>query len=190
MKVNNNSEGEALAKRVSDFFDSSLVTMVFNFLDILVHGRSNNVILKEIAGTESAFRGLMKSWFIHSSLFSILKSFADRDFTIVVTSDHGSVLCQRGTLAHGRRSTSTNLRYKYGDNLNADAKDAVLIKKPEDWRLPQLTLATTYIIAKEDFYFVYPNNYNEMVRYFQNSFQHGGISIEEMVVPLAVLTPK
>lgn len=190
MKVNNNSEGEALAKRVSDFFDSSLVTMVFNFLDILVHGRSNNVILKEIAGTESAFRGLMRSWFIHSSLFSILKSFADRDFTIVVTSDHGSVLCQRGTLAHGKRSTSTNLRYKYGDNLNADPKDAILIKKPEEWRLPQLSLATTFIIAKEDFYFVYPNNYNEMVRYFQNSFQHGGVSIEEMVVPLAVLTPK
>jgi len=189
-KIYDNTEGEELAKRVSDFFEFSLVTLVFNFLDILAHGRSNNVILKEIAGTEAAFRSLMKSWFVHSPLFSVLKSFADRDFTIIVTSDHGSVLCQRGTMAHGRKSTSTNLRYKYGDNLKTDPKESLMIKKPAEWRLPMLSLATTFIIAKEDYYFVYPNNYNEMVRLFQNSFQHGGISLNEMVVPLAVLTPK
>lgn len=189
-KINNNTEGEVLVKRIADFFDTPLVTMVFNFLDILVHGRSNNVILKEIAGTESAFRSLMKSWFIHSSLFSILKSFAAQDYTVIITSDHGSVLCKRGTLAHGRRTTSTNLRYKYGDNLNSNPKESFLIKKPESWRLPELTLATSFIIAKEDFYFVYPNNYNEMVRYFHNSFQHGGVSLEEMVVPLVILKPK
>jgi hypothetical protein len=93
-------------------------------------------------------------------------------------------------MAHGRKATSTNLRYKYGDNLNSTPKESILIKKPEDWRLPLLTLATTYIVAKEDFYFVYPNNYNEMVRQFQNSFQHGGISLEELVVPVAVLEPR
>ena len=190
VKIYNNTEGEAIAKRVSDFFGSQIVTFVFNFLDILAHGRSNNVILKEIAGTESAFRSLMKSWFIHSPLFTILKAFAAKNYTIVVTSDHGSVLCKRGTVAHGKRSTSTNLRYKYGDNLNSDPKGSILIKRPQDWRLPSMTIATTYIIAKEDFYFVYPNNYNEMVRQFQNSFQHGGVSLEEMVVPLAVLTPR
>ncbi|UCE23245.1 MAG: response regulator [Candidatus Zixiibacteriota bacterium] len=190
LKVHSDSDGDALARRIADFFDASLVSIVYNFLDLLVHGRSNNVILKEIAGTEAAFRSLMKSWFVHSSLFAILKSFAARDFTVVVTSDHGSVLCQRGTMAHGKKATSTNLRYKYGDNLNSDAKASVLIKKPREWRLPELSLATTFIIAKEDYYFVYPNRYNEMVRHFQNSFQHGGISLEEMVVPLAVLTPK
>lgn len=190
VKIYNNTEGENLAKHVADFYESPAVTFVFNFLDILAHGRSNNVILKEIAGTEAAFRSLMKSWFIHSPLFTILKAFSKRDFTIVVTSDHGSVLCKRGTVAHGKKTTSTNLRYKYGDNLNSDEKESVLIKKPEQWRLPSMTLATTYIIAKEDFYFVYPNNYNEMVRLFQNSFQHGGISLEEMVVPVAVLTPR
>jgi hypothetical protein len=189
-KIFNNTEGEALAKRIADFYDSPIVTFVFNFLDILAHGRSTNVILKEIAGTESAFRTLMRSWFVHSPLFTILKSFAERDFTVIVTSDHGSVLCKRGTMAHGKRSTSTNLRYKYGDNLNSNQNESILIKKPEKWRLPQLTIATTYIIAKEDFYFVYPNNYNEMVRQFQNSFQHGGISLEEMVVPIAVMTPR
>ncbi len=190
LKVYNNTEGEEYAKRVADFFDASLVTFVFNFLDILAHGRSNNVILKEIAGTEAAFRTLMQTWFVHSPLFAIMKAFASRKFTVVVTSDHGSVLCQRGTMAHGKRSTSTNLRYKYGDNLNSDPKESILIKKPELWRLPKFNLATTYILAKEDFYFVYPNNYNEMVRQFQNSFQHGGISLDEMVVPVAVLRPK
>jgi len=190
VKVYSNTEGEELVKHVADFFDFPLVTFVFNFLDILAHGRSNNVILKEIAGTEAAFRSLMKSWFVHSPLFTILKAFASRGFTVIITSDHGSVLCRRGTVAHGRRATSTNLRYKYGDNLNSDPKDSVLIKKPAEWRLPSFTLATTYIIAKEDFYFVYPNNYNEMVRQFQNSFQHGGISLEEMVVPVAVLKPR
>lgn len=190
VKIYNNTDGENVAKSVSNYFDSQLVALVFNFLDILVHKRSTNVVLKEIAADESAFRSLMKSWFVHSPLFSILKSFAKRDFTVIITSDHGSVLCKRGTLAHGKRDTSTNLRYKYGDNLNSNKNESILIKKPEVWRLPQLSLATTYIIAKEDFYFVYPNNYNEMVRQFQNSFQHGGISLEEMVVPLAVLTPR
>ncbi len=190
IKINVNTEGEALNKKVSDLFGTPLVSIVFNFLDILVHGRSNNVILKEIAGTEAAFRGLMKSWFLHSSLFAILKAFAAEDYTIVITSDHGSTLCKRGTKAHGKKSTSTNLRYKYGDNLKSDPKDSILIKKPEEWKLPKLGIATTFIIAKEDYYFVYPNNYNEMVRYFHNSFQHGGLSLEEMVVPVSVLTPK
>lgn len=190
VKIYNNTEGEQVAKRIADFYETPIATFVFNFLDILAHGRSNNVILKEIAGSEAAFRSLMRSWFVHSPLFSILKSFAARDVTVIVTSDHGSVLCKRGTMAHGKRSTSTNLRYKYGDNLNSDKNDSILIKKPKDWRLPMMTLATTFILAKEDFFFVYPNNYNEMVRQFQNSFQHGGISLEELVVPLAVLTPR
>jgi CheY-like chemotaxis protein len=189
-KIFNNTEGKALAKRTGDYYQSDMVAFVFNFLDILAHGRSNNVILKEIAGSEAAFRSLMKTWFIHSPLFEILKLFAARDFTVIITSDHGSVLCSRGTMAHGRRDTSTNLRYKYGDNLNCDTKDAWLIKKPNDYRLPEFGLATTYLIAKEDFFFVYPNNYNEYVRQFNNSFQHGGLSLEEMVIPVAVMTPK
>jgi CheY-like chemotaxis protein len=189
-KVYDNTEGEALAKRAGDFFQADLVAFVFNFLDILSHGRSNNVILKEIAGSEAAFRSLMRSWFIHSPLFTILKTFAERDFTVIITSDHGSVLCSRGTMAHGKKETSTNLRYKYGDNLNSDPKESWLIKNPEEYRLPKFSLATTYLIAKEDFYFVYPNRYNEFIRQYNNSFQHGGISLEELVVPIAVMTPK
>ncbi|MFH2036583.1 MAG: response regulator [Candidatus Zixiibacteriota bacterium] len=189
-KVFNNTEGEVLAKRAADYFQSNLVAFVFNFLDILSHGRSSNIILKEIAGSEAAFRSLMKSWFNHSPLFAIMKTFAERGYAVIVTSDHGSVLCSRGTMAHGKRDTSTNLRYKYGDNLNSDPKESWLIKKPAEYHLPSFSLATTYLIAKEDFYFVYPNNYNEFIRQFNNSFQHGGISLEEMIVPIAVMTPK
>lgn len=190
VKIFNNSEGEAIAKRLADYYEQPVVAMVFNFLDILAHGRSSNFLLKEIAGTESAFRSLMKSWFIHSPLYTILKGFASEGFTVVITSDHGAMLCSRGTKAFGKKSTSTNLRYKYGDNLNSDPKSSLLIREPGQFRLPSFTLATTYILAKEDFYFVYPNNYNEMVRQFRNSFQHGGISLEEMVVPVAVMEPK
>jgi CheY-like chemotaxis protein len=189
-KIHDNTQGDEIAKRVSDFWDTQLVTMVFNFLDILAHGRSTNIILREIAGSEASFRLLMKTWFTHSPLFTLLKAYARRDCTVIVTSDHGSVLCRRGTMAHGRRTTSTNLRYKYGDNLKGDPKEAVIIKNPQEWRLPSFTLGGTFLIAREDFYFVYPNNYNEMVRLFQNSFQHGGISLEEMVVPVAVLNPR
>ena len=189
-KIHDNTQGDEIAKRVSDFWDTRLVTMVFNFLDILAHGQSTNVILGEIAGSEAAFRLLMKTWFTHSPLFALLKAYAQRDCTVIVTSDHGSVLCRRGTMAHGRRTTSTNLRYKYGDNLKGEPKEAVIIKNPKEWRLPSFTLGGTFMIAREDFYFVYPNNYNEMVRRFQNSFQHGGISLEEMVVPVAILNPR
>jgi CheY-like chemotaxis protein len=190
IKINDNSEGDQLAKKITDLLDTPLISIVINFLDILVHGRSNNIILKEIAGTETAFRGLMKTWFTHSSFFDILKTFAEQDYTVIITSDHGSVLCKRGTKAYGKKATSTNLRYKYGDNLNSETKESILIKNPKDWRLPEITLATTYIVAKEDFYFVYPNKYNEMVRHFYNSFQHGGISLEEMIVPVVVMNPK
>ncbi len=190
-KIYNNTEGEVVVKRLADYFEAPISTFVFNFLDILAHGRSNNVILKEIAGSEAAFRTLMQTWFVHSPLYAMLKGYAARrDTTVVVTTDHGSVLCKRGTMAHGKRSTSTNLRYKYGDNLNSDPGDSILIKKPGEWRLPMLSLATTYILAKEDFFFVYPNNYNEMIRQFHNSFQHGGVSLEEMVVPVTTLNPR
>jgi CheY-like chemotaxis protein len=189
-KVFNNSESDALAKKISSYFDSDLVALVFNFLDIMSHGRSNNMILKEIAADESAFRSLMKTWFSHSSLYKMLKEFSAQGYNVILTTDHGSKLCHRGAMAHGKRDTSTTLRYKVGDNLNCDQKQGILIRKPEEWRLPKPRLATTYLIAREDFYFVYPNRYNEFARQFQNSFQHGGISIEEMVLPLALMTPR
>lgn len=189
-KVFNNAEMDALYRKISEFYHREFSTIVVNFLDIMSHGRSNNMILKEIAGDESAYRSITVSWFTHSSLFKALKDFAAHGHTIIIATDHGSRLCHRGALAHGKRDTSTTLRYKYGDNLNCDPRQGIIVRKPEEYRLPKPRLATTYLIAKEDFYFVYPNKYNEHVRQFQNSFQHGGVSLEEMIIPLSILKPR
>jgi len=190
IKVLSAKESEGLSKRVENLLQSQVVAIVINFVDALTHGRSNNVLLREIVPDEAAFRALTQTWFEHSSLYETLKMLARKNVTVVITSDHGSTLCSRGTIAHGKRDTSTNLRYKYGDNLNCNPKEALLIKNPDAYRLPSFTLATTYIIAREDFYFVYPNRYHEYKRQFQNSFQHGGITMDEIILPVATLKPK
>ncbi|MCK5126241.1 MAG: response regulator [candidate division Zixibacteria bacterium] len=190
IKVMNASEGEGLPRRIENMLSSQLVSVVINFVDVLTHGRSSNVLLKEIVPDEAAFRALMQTWFEHSSLYDALKMLARKKVTVIITTDHGSVLCSRGTIAHGKKDTSTNLRYKYGDNINCNPKDAKLIKNPDRYRLPSYTVATTYIIARDDFYFVYPNKYNEYQRHFQNSFQHGGITMDEIILPVAILKPK
>ncbi len=190
IKVLSAQEGEGLTKKVENYLSSQLIAIVINFVDVLTHGRSSNVLLKEMVPDEAAFRSLTRTWFEHSTLFETMKMLAKKNVTVVITSDHGSTLCSRGTMAHGKKDTSTNLRYKYGDNLNCNPKEALLIKNPDRYRLPSFTIATTYIIAREDFYFVYPNRYNEFQRQFQNSFQHGGISMDEMILPIATLKPK
>jgi CheY-like chemotaxis protein len=190
VKVLDIAEGDNLARKIYSYRNGSLLSVVYNFLDILAHGRSESEILKEIAPDEGAFRSLMRSWFLHSSLFEILKYLSRQDCTVLLTTDHGSVLGTRGTVAHGKKDTSTNLRYKYGDNLNCDQKDALLIKDPKGYKLPTYTMSTTYIIAKEDYYFVYPTKQSEYERQYKNSFQHGGISLEEMILPVTILRPK
>ncbi|MDH4223675.1 MAG: PglZ domain-containing protein, partial [candidate division Zixibacteria bacterium] len=190
VKVLDAAEGDNLARKISSYKNSSLLSIVFNFLDILAHGRSESEILKEIAPDEGAFRSLMRSWFLHSSLFEILKYLSRQDCSILLTTDHGSVLGTRGSVAHGKKDTSTNLRYKYGDNLNCEQREAILIKDPKKYKLPTYTMSTTYIIAKEDYYFVYPSKQSEYERQYRNSFQHGGISLEEMILPIVTLRPK
>lgn len=190
IKVLKEQDAKDLSKKVENLLSSQMVGIVINFVDVLTHGRSNNVLLKEIVADEAAFRSLMQTWFEHSSLYETLRMLARKKVTVVVTSDHGSTLCSRGTIAHGKRDTSTNLRYKYGDNLNCNPKEALLIKNPDVYRLPSFTISTTYLIAREDFFFVYPNKYNEFLRNFMNSFQHGGISMDEIILPVAILKPK
>ncbi len=190
VKVLDQSEGDNILKRLDSYLKTPLLSIVYNFIDNLAHGRSESEILQEIAPDEAAFRSLMKSWFLHSPLFSILRELSSRQCSVVITTDHGSVLGTKGTVAYGRRDASTNLRYKYGDNLNCDTKHAILLKDPSLYRLPYFTGHTTYIFAREDYYFIYPTKFNEYQRYFQNSFQHGGISIEEMILPVVQLKPK
>jgi len=189
LKIYDADEAIQTRRQINSFSGLPLVTMVFNFLDILAHGRSESEILQELAPDEGAFRSVMKAWFIHSPLYDILKALSTQDCAVVLTTDHGSVLARRAALVYGNRDTSTSLRYKYGINLNTDAKQAVIVRKPADYALPE-GLNKTYVLAREDFYFVYPTRYHEFERQYRNSFQHGGISVEEMILPLLTLLPR
>ncbi len=190
VKVLDYAEGQNLARKIKTYSSVPLLSVVYNFVDIMIHGRSESDILQEIAPNEAAFRSLVKTWFEHSHLFEMLKKLAALDCAIVITTDHGSVIGTKGAMAYGKRDTSTNLRYKYGDNLNCDPKQAWLIKDPRQLRLPTWGLATTYIIALEGYYFVYPTKYSEYKRQYRDSFQHGGISPDEMILPVATLRPR
>ena len=190
VKILDVEEARTVARKITTYYDVPLVSMVFNFVDNLAHGRSESEILQEIAPDESGFRSLTKSWFNHSALFEIFRTLSRQNCTIVLTSDHGAVLGMRGTKALGDRETSTNLRYKYGDHLGCDRKHAMMITDPRKYRLPTYSQSTNYIIAKEDYYFVYPTKFHEYQRQYQDSFQHGGISMEEMILPICTMRPK
>ncbi len=190
IKILDPEEGESLVNRLKSYLSAPLTSVVANFLDILAHSRAASDVLREISPDESAYRSVMKTWFAHSSLYRAMLAIAQEGVTIVVTTDHGSTIGRRGIKAFGKRDTSTNLRYKYGDNINCDERGGIFIRNPRDWRLPNLTRTTNFIIAKEDYYFVYPSNFSEYERRYRNSFLHGGISIEEMVVPVTILRPK
>ncbi len=190
VKILNTEDARNLEKNLTNFLDTPVLSVVVNFVDILAHSRSDLPILKEIAPDEPSFRSLTRSWFEHSAVYAIFRKLAELGATIIVTSDHGSIRSMRGTKVIGDRETSTNLRYKFGRNLKVDPKHAVFIRNPKDYRLPQRNFNTNYIIAKEDFYFVYPTNYHKYLAYYRNSFQHGGISLEEMILPVVKLQPK
>ncbi len=190
IKIYNAEEANNVRRNVVTFQNLPLVALVFNFLDMLTHGRSESDLLRELAPDESAFRSVMRSWFLHSSLFDALKWLSKQDGVVVLTTDHGAVLSRRSALVYGNRETSTNLRFKFGTNLAADSKHAVFIKDAARYRLPADAMNKSYIIAKEDFYFVYPTNFHEYENKYRGSFQHGGISLEEMILPTATLTPK
>lgn len=188
IKIIDPEYGKQMVSNISSLVKNHLTAIVVNFVDMLAHSRSDFPILKEIAPDESAYRSLTNTWFTHSSLFSMFKQLARTpNATIVVTTDHGSVRCLRGSKVLGDRETSTNLRYKYGRNVKADARHALHISRPEQYRLPRRGMTTNYIIAKEDFYFVYPTDYNKYLTYYRDSFQHGGMSLEELILPVITL---
>ncbi len=183
--------GRSIEHTINSYTQSRLTSIVVNFVDMLAHGRSDSTLLKEIAPDESAYRSLTKTWFLHSSLFGMLKTLSkNKNVTVVLTTDHGSIRCLRGTKVLGDREASTNLRYKYGRNLKAEEKAAIFVKNPLDFRLPKRGIAANYIIAKEDFYFVYPTDYHKYLNQYRDSFQHGGVSMEEVILPVVKLEPK
>ena len=190
VKVSNAEEANAVRRNVVTFQNIPLTAMVFNFLDMLTHGRSESDLLRELAPDESAFRSVMRSWFLHSALFDALKWLARQDGVVIVTTDHGAVLSRRSALVYGNRETSTNLRFKFGVNISCDPRQAIHVKDPARFRLPVDGPHKAYVIAKEDFYFVYPTKFHEYENKYRGSFQHGGISLEEMILPVATLTPR
>jgi CheY-like chemotaxis protein len=189
-KISDARDTDVLRRDFTSLGDLRLVAGVYNFLDIMSHGRSQSSILKELAPDEAAFRALMRTWFEHSSLFELLRDAARRGTTTIVTTDHGSLFCRRATKVRGNRDASSNVRYKFGDNLSVDEKRVLLIKDPADYKLPPNSSIETYAITTENYYLVYPTNYHEYERLYRDSFQHGGISLEEMICPLAVLRPR
>ncbi|RKY62906.1 MAG: PglZ domain-containing protein [Candidatus Latescibacterota bacterium] len=189
-KVVDIRSGEEVLRRLGTLRHFPLVAVVVNFLDILAHGRMESGILREITPDEDAFRSLVVSWFRHSTLFALLRNLSRMGITVVLTTDHGSILATRSALVHGDRHTSTSLRYKYGNSLKADPRQTVIVRDPETYGLPRITPATNFLLAKEDYYFVYPTQFHEYQRLYRDSFQHGGISLEEMVLPVVTLKPK
>jgi len=182
---------KGIENKISTFSNSHVNAIVVNFVDILAHSRSDNAVLKEIAPDESAYRSLTDSWFEHSSLFSMFKILSQqKDIKIIITTDHGSIRCLRGAKVLGDKETSTNLRYKYGRNVKCDDKQAIFIRNPLDYKLPRRGGIVNYVITKEDFYFVYPTDYHYYLNYYRNTFQHGGISMEELILPVITLEPK
>ncbi len=191
IKIIDPEVGRNFEQNIQSYQNNHLVAVVVNFLDMIAHGRSDSELLKEIAPNEPAYRSLTNSWYTHSSLLGTFKAISKmKNAKIVVTTDHGSVRSLRGAKVLGDRETSTNLRFKYGRNLKVDEKHALFIKDATEYRLPKRGLTINYIIAKEDYYFVYPTDYHKYLSYYKDTFQHGGISMEEMILPVITMESK
>jgi hypothetical protein len=189
-KVFNNKQGQKIVDNLSQILNNDIITVVFNFIDMLSHAKTEMQMVKELAQDDAAYRSITKSWFEHSSLKTLLEHLSEEKIKVVITTDHGTVKVNNPIKVVGDRTTTTNLRYKQGRNLNYKAKEVFEITKPEEAFLPKSNVSSRYIFAQNDDFFAYPNNYNHYVGYYKNTFQHGGISIEEMMIPIVVLSPK
>ncbi|MBS1583401.1 MAG: PglZ domain-containing protein [Bacteroidetes bacterium] len=189
-KITNLAAGRKLAENLGNLMGNPFNAIVYNFVDMLSHARTEMEVIRELAEDEAAYRSLTRSWFQHSPLFDILKGIAEKGGRVVLTTDHGTVRVTQPSKVIGDRNTNTNLRYKHGRNLTYEARDVLAVKDPAKAFLPRANVSTTYIFTKKDFYFVYPNNYNHFVNFYRNTFQHGGISLEEMLVPVVHLKPR
>lgn len=190
VKVTNVSSARQMLDNALNYLNNDFTVIVYNFIDMLSHSRTEMEVLKELAGDEKAYRSLTRSWFLNSQLWAALQKLAEKDIQLVITTDHGTIRVSNASKVIGDRETTTNLRYKVGRNLQYDKKDVLEIRNPSDAGLPSPNVSSTYIFAKEDIFFLYPNNFSYYNNFFKDTFQHGGISLEEMICPIVRLIPK
>lgn len=189
-KITQLAAGKKLADNFSNLMNNQVNFIVYNFVDMLSHARTEMEVIKELADDEPAYRSITSSWFDHSPLLEILKKVAENNCKLIITTDHGTVRVDNPIKVVGDRNTNTNLRYKQGKNLNYNPKEVFEIRNPADGFLPKTNVSTAYIFAQNSDFFVYPNNYNHFVNFYQHTFQHGGISMEEVLIPIISLSAK
>jgi CheY-like chemotaxis protein len=189
-KITNFDAGKGLAENISNLFQNKLNVIVYNFVDMLSHARTDMQVIRELADDESAYRSLTLSWFEHSPLLEIIRKIAARKVKVVISTDHGTIRVKEPSKLVGDRNTNTNLRYKQGKSLTYEKRDVFEVRNPADAMLPRTNLSTAFVFAKQDRFFAYPNNYNYYVNFYRNTFQHGGISLEEMIIPCITLASK
>jgi CheY-like chemotaxis protein len=190
IKVTNSNYARQLQENALNYLKNDLTVIVYNFIDMLSHARTEMEVLKELAGDEKAYRSLTRSWFENSPLWGALQRIAERDVQLFVTTDHGTIRVNTPSKVVGDRETTTNLRYKSGRNLQYERRDVLEIRDPSQAKLPRPNVSSSYIFAKEDVFFLYPNNYNQFNNYYKNTFQHGGISMEEIICPFIRMRSK
>jgi hypothetical protein len=188
-KISSSHEGKKVNEKIRSMLENDINILVFNFVDMLSHARTDISVIRYLAKDESAYRSLIRSWFVHSSLFELLKMLASHPVKVIFSTDHGTIRVQNPVKIIGDRKTSSNLRYKMGRNLDYDPKKVFELKDPEKAMLPKTNISSRYIFALNKDYLVYQNNYNYYAGYYKDSFQHGGISMQEIMLPVATLEP-
>ena len=189
-KINDSSAAEKLVQQLPNLWKYDLNVVVLNFIDMLSHARTESRMVRELASNEAAYRSITLSWFRHSALADLFRALAASDYRVLLTTDHGSINAGNAIKVIGDRNTNTNLRYKVGKNLTYNPKEVFEIKNPAQAGLPSPNLSSAYIFATGKDFFAYPNNYNHYVQYYKDTFQHGGISMEEMLIPLVTMQGK
>jgi len=189
-KITSMPKGRDLAANFRSVKSNDLTVVVYNFVDMLSHSRTEMEMIKELASDDKAYRSLTLSWFKNSPLLEMIQKAQEYGLKLIITTDHGTINTKTPTKVIGEKNISSNLRYKTGRSLSYEDKDVYAVKNPKDIHLPSAHMTSSFIFAKEDLFFAYPNNYNHYVKYFKNTYQHGGISLEEMIIPCVIMNPK
>ncbi|GAA4296609.1 T9SS response regulator signal transducer PorX [Aestuariibaculum suncheonense] len=189
-KITNLKTGKKLVENFKTLKNNDLTVVVYNFVDMLSHAKTEMEVVKELASNDKAYRSLTLSWFKNSPLLEMIQQAQQLGFKLIITTDHGTINVKNPSKVIGDRDTSLNLRYKTGRSLTYEEKEVLVIKDPKEVHLPSINMSSSYIFAKGDSFFAYPNNYNHYVSYYRNTYQHGGVSLEEMIIPFSVFLPK